>query len=97
MVAQHCECTKGHRIVHFKMVNCMSRVFNLSLKKSLLRLEVSGWAASPLRVTRGRGGPVRRREVALAQKSHMVAGPGKWRLQERAGLRVAAAARRRHL
>lgn len=79
------------------MVNCMSRVFNLGLKKSLLRLEVSGWASSPLRVTRGRGGPVRRREIALAQKSHMVAGPGKWRLQERAGLRVAAVARRRHL
>lgn len=37
------------------------------------------------------------REAAPAQKSHVVAGPGKWRLQERAGLRAAEAARRKPL
>lgn len=73
----------------------------LKKRVDVLTLKECGYASSPLRIARKGAGLGKdlweSREVAPAQKSHVVAGPGKWRLQERAGLRAAEAARRKPL
>lgn len=40
VAAQHCECTKCHLVVHFKMVNLTLREFHLNFLKSHPKLWV---------------------------------------------------------